>query len=183
MTALAAVPAVTQGADELLRRAQGGDHDAFAALIEEHEAMVFSIARGFFDDRTRAEEIAQEVFLQLFRFVGEIESAAHLTFWLRQVTSRRCIDASRRAKFRVVVPLENAGPLAAANEVRDPLFDRRVRQEIAALPEMQRVVLTLRYQEDLDPSEICRIVGKPVNTVKSILHRALQSLRETLGDS
>ena len=54
---------------------------------------------------------------------------------------------------------------------------------MASLSEqLARWVLTLRYQEDLDPSDICRIVGKPVNTVKSILHRALQSLRETLGD-
>ena len=47
---------------------------------------------------------------------------------------------------------------------------------------MQRVILTLRYQEDLDPSEICRIVDMPVNTVKSHLHRALQSLRRQLGE-
>jgi RNA polymerase sigma-70 factor (ECF subfamily) len=182
MTALAPVPAPVDEASEL-RRAQRGDHDAFAALIEEHEGMVYSIARTFFDDRTRAEEIAQEVFLQLYRSLDELESAAHLLFWLRQVTSRRCIDATRRAKFRAVVPLDDAGPLAVHTEVRDPLFDRRVREQIAALPEMQRLILTLRYQEDLDPSDICRIVGKPVNTVKSILHRALQSLRETLGES
>jgi RNA polymerase sigma-70 factor (ECF subfamily) len=184
MTALAAVPALPVEANDevgsLLRRAREGDHDAFAALIEEHEAMVFSIARTFFDDRTRAEEIAQDVFLQLYRSLGELETPAHVLFWLRQVTSRRCIDATRRAKFRVAVPLDDAPPLAAPGELRDPLFDRRVRKEIAALPEMQRLVLTLRYQEDLDPSDICRIVGKPVNTVKSILHRALQSLREGL---
>jgi RNA polymerase sigma-70 factor, ECF subfamily len=51
---------------------------------------------------------------------------------------------------------------------------------IGELPDMQRAVVTLRYQEDLDPSEICRIVGVPVNTVKSHLHRALQSLRRKL---
>src|ERR1700704_6587444 len=92
MTALAPVPALADETGELLRRAQRGDHDAFAMLIEEHEGMVFSIARTFFDDRTRAEEIAQEVFLQLYRCLDELESAAHVLFWLRQVTSRRCID-------------------------------------------------------------------------------------------
>lgn len=180
MTALAPAPPAADDAGETLRRAQQGDQDAFTVLVEENEAMVYSIARNFFDDRTRGEEIAQEVFLQLYRSLGELESASHIVFWLRQVTSRRCIDGARRAKFRVAVSLDDAGPLTAANETRDPLFDRRVRQEIAALPEMQRLVLTLRYQEDLDPSDICRIVGKPVNTVKSILHRALQSLRKTL---
>jgi RNA polymerase sigma-70 factor (ECF subfamily) len=135
MTALAPAPPVTDEAGETLRRAQQGDHDAFAALVEDHEAMVYSIARNFFD-RTRAEEIAQEVFLQLYRFLGELESASHVVFWLRQVTSRRCIDGARRAKFRMAVPLEHAGPLAATGETRDPLFDRLVRQEIAALPEI-----------------------------------------------
>ena len=61
-------------------------------------------------------------------------------------------------------------------------LDRKVRHLIAELPEHQRVIVTLRYQEDLDPSEICRIVNLPVNTVKSHLHRALQSLRKKLGD-
>ncbi len=180
---MAPVPAPVDDASDLLRQAQRGDHDAFAALIEEHEGMVYSIARTFFDDRSRAEEIAQEVFLQLYRSLGELESAAHVTFWLRQVTSRKCIDVTRRAKFRAVVPIDDVPSLAVPAAVSDPLFERRVREEIAALPEMQRLILTLRYQEDLDPSDICRIVGKPVNTVKSILHRALQSLRETLGDS
>ena len=64
-----------------LERARCGDHDAFAELIERYEAMVFSIAYHFFNDRTRAEEIAQDVFLQMFRSLGEIESDAHLLFW------------------------------------------------------------------------------------------------------
>src|ERR1051326_4055918 len=92
-----------------LERARGGDHDAFAELVSRHEAMVFSIVLHFFDDRTRAEEIAQEVFLQLYRSLGEIESDAHLLFWLRQVTSRRCIDGMRRGRVRLRWFVENAG--------------------------------------------------------------------------
>lgn len=183
MTALAQIRTTADGANDMLRRAREGDHDAFAGLIELHEAMVFSIARTFFNDRTRAEEIAQEVFLQLYRSLGSFDSAAHMLFWLRQVTARRCIDQARRTKLRMLVPLTHAETAPAPDsEPRDPLFDRQLRQQIAALPELQRLVLTLRYQEDLDPSDICRIVGKPVNTVKSILHRALQSLRNKLGD-
>lgn len=171
----------TAAGDDPLARAQAGDHDAFAALIEEHEAMVFSIALHFFGDRGRAEELAQEVFLQLFRSLGAIESASHLLFWLRQVTTRRCIDQIRKPRPRLV-SIDEMQHLPAAGEMRDALFDRRLRELIAGLPEMQRVVVTLRYQEDLDPSEICRIVNLPVNTVKSHLHRALQSLRKKLGE-
>jgi len=160
-------------------RAQSGDHDAFAELVGKHEAMVYSLAWNFFGDRSKAEEIAQDVFLQLYRHLESIESDSHLLFWLRQVTTRRCIDQLRRARFKIV-SLEHAEDVAASPRVADPLLDRRLKAMVQELPELQRAVVTLRYQEDLDPSEICGIVGMPVNTVKSHLHRALQALRRKL---
>ncbi len=172
MTAIAAEP---------LERARTGDHDGFAAIVAEHEAMVFSLAYHFFDDRSRAEEIGQDVFLQLFRNLDAIESAAHLKHWLRQVTTRRCIDVLRRSRFRAV-PLEEVEEIQSRDRTSDPFLDRKVRQLIAELPDIQRAVVTLRYQEDLDPTEIAGIVDMPVNTVKSHLHRALQSLRRKLGE-
>ncbi|HET8799344.1 MAG TPA: RNA polymerase sigma factor [Thermoanaerobaculia bacterium] len=165
--------------DSALIRAQRGDHDAFAELVSRHESMVFSLVIHFFGDRSRAEEVAQDVFLQLYRNLGTIESESHLLFWLRQVATRRCIDLARRSRLRAV-SLDDAAELPAHQRSRDPLLDRRLRTLVDELPEMQRAVLTLRYQEDLDPSEICRIVNLPVNTVKSHLHRALQSLRRKL---
>ncbi len=164
-----------------LERAQGGDHEAFAEIVERHESMVFSQAFHFFNDRGRAEEVAQDVFLQLYRSLGTIESDSHLVRWLRQVTGRRCIDSLRRTRLRAV-PLDELHEIEASTKPLDPFLDRKMRQLIAGLPDMQRLIVTLRYQEDLDPSEICSIVGMPVNTVKSHLHRALQSLRRQLGD-
>lgn len=164
-----------------LERAQAGDHEAFADIVSEHEAMVFSLGYHFFNDRSRAQEIAQDVFLQLYRSLGRIESAAHLTHWLRQVTTRRCIDQIRGTKLRAV-SLDDAGELAAHDKPADPFLSRRLREMIAGLPDLQRMVVTLRYQEDLDPSEICRMVNLPVNTVKSHLHRALVSLRRKMGE-
>ena len=164
-----------------LDRARTGDGDAFATIVGDHEAMVFSLAYHFFNDWSRAEEIAQDVFLQLYRKLADIESPSHLTHWLRQVTARRCIDQLRRTKLRAV-PLDAVEEVHANERPCDPLLDRRMRQLITELPDVQRVIVTLRYQEDLDPSEICRIVEMPVNTVKSHLHRALQSLRRKLGE-
>ncbi|MBV8519990.1 MAG: sigma-70 family RNA polymerase sigma factor [Acidobacteria bacterium] len=163
----------------VLARARGGDHDAFAELIETHEAMVYSVAWNFFGDRGKAEEIAQDVFLQLYRNLATIESESHLLFWLRQVATRRCIDVTRRSRLKAV-SLDDAGDLPAREHAADPLLDKRLRQLVGELPDVQRAVVTLRYQEDLDPAEICRIVGMPVNTVKSHLHRALQALRRKL---
>jgi RNA polymerase sigma-70 factor (ECF subfamily) len=179
---MTAIVAETADAPSALSRAQGGDHDAFAKLVEQHEAMVYSLAYHFFNDRGRAEEIAQDAFLQLYRNLSTIESEAHLLFWLRQVTTRRCIDVTRRTRLKAV-SLEDAGELHAAEKRSDVLFDRKMRALLDGLPDIQRVVVTLRYQEDLDPSDICQIVKLPVNTVKSHLHRALQSLRRRLGES
>lgn len=165
-----------------LRRAQGGEPDAFAQLVAEHESMVFGIGYHFTNDRSRAEELAQDVFLELYRHLGDIVSDAHLVGWLRQVASRRCIDLSRRPWWKKSVSIEAvAEPHVDAHAV-DPFRDRRLRALIAALPPLQRLVVTLRYQEELTPSEICDVAGLPVNTVKSHLHRALVTLRKGLGE-
>ncbi|HKB81522.1 MAG TPA: RNA polymerase sigma factor [Thermoanaerobaculia bacterium] len=167
--------------DDPLERAQLGDHDAFAALISGHQSIVFSIAWNFFGNRDRAEEIAQEVFLQLFRNLRNIESRQHLLFWLRQVTTRKCIDESRR-KVPPSIDIMDA-EIGVAAVVPDPFLRRRVRRLIDDLPPLQRLVLTLRYQEDLGPGDIGEIVGMPLNSVKSCLHRALLSLRRDLGET
>lgn len=172
---------IAEGPNDAVQMARGGDHDAFARLVETHESMVYGIIYTFLGNRDRADEIAQDVFLQFYRSLSEIESEAHALFWLRQVTSRRCIDEFRKRRLHLV-PFDDAGEIAGAASSPDPLRDRLLRRLVSELPEAQRIVVTLRYQEDLDPSDICRIVGMPVNTVKSHLQRALQSLRRKLGD-
>jgi RNA polymerase sigma-70 factor, ECF subfamily len=174
MTAIAAIER-----PDPLERARAGDHDAFGELVAANQAMVFSIAFHFFGDRDRAADIAQDIFLQLYRNLDSISTPAHLVHWLRQVATRRCIDEVRRVRLRAV-PLEEVSELAAADRPADPLLGRTLRRLIGALPEMQRLVVTLRYQEELGPEEISRIVGMRVNTVKSQLHRALQALRRKL---
>ena len=164
-----------------LERARAGCGDAFAEIVREHESMVFSLGYHFFNDRSRAQEIAQDVFLQLYRNLDRIQSPSHMTHWLRQVTTRRCIDQVRGTKLRAV-SLDDAGELAVPAKTADPFLSRRLRKMIAGLPDLQRMVVTLRYQEDLDPAEICKMVNLPVNTVKSHLHRALVSLRSKLGE-
>ena len=74
----------------------------FAGLVGQHQSMVFSIALHFLRDRPAAEELAQDVFLQLHHSMAELESADHVTFWLRRVTSHRCIDHARRRKMPAI---------------------------------------------------------------------------------
>ena len=85
---------------EALARAKQGDQAAFAELVREHQAMVYSLARYFLRDAAIAEDVAQEVFLHLYQNLTSIESPAHLKFWLRKVAGHRCIDYTRRQKAR-----------------------------------------------------------------------------------
>lgn len=141
--------------------------------------MVFSIAYHFLHDRALAEEIAQEVFLQLYKHLGSLESPAHVLYWLRRTTSNRCIDCVRRRKLAPQVTLDAVPePVAADPGPGDPILSRRLQQLVASLPEKQRMVVVLRYQEDLEPEEIARILHMPVGTVKSQLQRSLAMLRD-----
>ena len=149
----------------------------FDALVRQHQSMVFGMAVHFLRDRPAAEEVAQDVFVLLHRNLDTLQSPEHITFWLRKVTSHRCIDYARRHK-RPQISLEEAPELRVEAPRRDPLLARRLRQLVASLPEKARMVVILRYQEDLTPVEIASVLTMPVATVKSHLQRSLAMLRE-----
>lgn len=150
----------------------------FEQLIGEHQSMVFSLALRMTGDYGLAEEIAQDVFLELDRHLGKIESPLHALWWLRRVAMSRSADALRRRRVRGIDEWieidENHG--ARAEERPSPLSDRLDRL-LATLPEPLRAALILRYQEDLTPEEIAATLGAPLATVKSHLQRGLKLLR------
>ena len=150
----------------------------FAEIVREHQAMVFSIAYHFLHDRAAAEELAQDVFLQLYRSFGELESPGHVTHWLRRVASNRCIDQCRRQKLMPRIGLDQVAEPASPAVEPDPMLSRTLRQLVASLPEKWRALIVLKYQEDLENEEIARTLGMPVGTVKSQISRALDFLRE-----
>jgi RNA polymerase sigma-70 factor (ECF subfamily) len=167
--------------DELLFRARAGEAAAFAAIVRAHQRAIFSLALRMLSDWQRAEDLAQDVFLQLHRNLSAMQSPAHLAFWLRRVTMNRAIDQLRREPRLEGVPLEQAlvpGPEGES----DPLLQRRLRQLVARLAPAARAVVVLRYQEDLDPVDIARTLAMSLNTVKSHLKRSLATLRESIGE-
>jgi len=151
----------------------------FPEVVRTHQGRVFSIAYHFLHDRAVAEEIAQDVFLQLYRTLPSLESEAHVTAWLRKVTSHRCIDYARRR--RPDLALHEIPEPASETMPGDPLMARRLRRMVASLPPKARIVVVLRYQEELEPEEIAGMLGWRLNTVKSQLQRSLAMLREKLG--
>ncbi|HWC18943.1 MAG TPA: sigma-70 family RNA polymerase sigma factor [Terriglobales bacterium] len=153
------------------------DTEGFAELVREHQAMVFSIAFRFLRDRAVAEELAQDVFLKLHRELPKMESAEHVRYWLRKVITHRAMDYARSACRRHEVALEDVQEPAMAAGRSDPLLETALRKLVASLPAEARMVVVLRYQEEMEPHEIAETLGMSVATVKSRLRRSLVLLR------
>jgi RNA polymerase sigma-70 factor (ECF subfamily) len=150
----------------------------FEQLVDEHQSMVFSLAVRMTGDRGLAEEIAQDVFLELDRNLGKIESPLHARFWLRRVTMSRSADALRRNKVRGMdLWVEMEDNHAAAEEEPNSPLGARLERLLLTLPGPQRSAILLRYQEDLSPDEIAAALDAPLATVKSNLQRGLKLLR------
>jgi RNA polymerase sigma-70 factor (ECF subfamily) len=167
--------------DEWLIRARAGERAGLAALVHAHQRAVYSLALRMLGTREAAEDLAQEVFMELSTKLRSIESNAHLSFWLRRVTTHRAIDQLRR-RARVERPLLEAeeAMLLSPEEFHDPVLQRSLQTLLADLSPPARAVLLLRYQEDLDPVDIAKTLDMSVNTVKSHLKRSLDSLRQNL---
>jgi RNA polymerase sigma-70 factor (ECF subfamily) len=158
----------------------------FRRLVETHQRMVFSLALRVTGEHGTAEEVAQDAFLELYRAVETLESEDHVRFWLRRVTVHRATDALRRRAVRPEAAaeefLEEAhGPEVAdgagVNAALNSAIVARLEELLQALPEVMRVAVVLRYQEEMSPDEIAKLLGQPVATVKSHLQRGLQLLR------
>jgi RNA polymerase sigma-70 factor (ECF subfamily) len=166
--------------DSLLTQARAGDADAFAALVRAHQGSVYSIGLRMLSRRDAAEDLAQDVFLQLYRRLDDIESPEHLGFWLRRVASNLAIDWLRRLPYTRTEPLEDNDCVASPEQPADPLLDRELARLLRELSPQARAVMLLRYQEDRDVAEIGALLEMPVNTVKSHIKRSLTTLRSRM---
>jgi len=173
-----------QEVDSDLGAAAAGDRGAFTRLVRRHQARVYSLALRLTGRREDAEELAQDTFLRLHADLVRIRTDSHLQFWLYRTVTHRSIDRLRRLGRELpVMTVEAAASGSAAmtapavEEASDPLLARRLRELLLGLPAMARATVVLRYQEDLDPLEIARLLDVPINTVKSHLRRSLEWLR------
>jgi RNA polymerase sigma-70 factor (ECF subfamily) len=158
-----------------------GEPRTLVQAIRENQAMVFSIAYHSLRDYSLAEEVAQDVFLELHRRFDTFESPSHVRNWLRRVAANRCIDQSRRRKLRPQLGLDDVREPASPPPPGDPLLGALLGRLVASLPEKHRMVVILRYQEDLDPVEIAEALDMPLGTVRSHLRRSLEILRQKMA--
>jgi RNA polymerase sigma-70 factor (ECF subfamily) len=181
----------------LIRRLRSRDERAFRELIDAERDRVFNITYRMLGNRAEAEDVAQEVFISVFKTIDSFREESKLSTWLYRVTVNHCKNrikylARRHDRDRDELD-ESAHAQQTNGAVADPprhaqpdralagaQMEKLLQEAIANLDEDHRVVVVLRDVEDLSIEEICEITGLPDGTVKSRLHRARLVLRKRL---
>ncbi|HET7502201.1 MAG TPA: sigma-70 family RNA polymerase sigma factor [Kofleriaceae bacterium] len=179
----------------LLRRLRDRDERAFRELIDGHRDRVFNITFRMLGNRTEAEDVAQEVFITVFKTIDSFREESKFSTWLYRVTVNHCKnrikylarrhdrdrdeldETSHEANGAAGAPVRHVAPDRALEGAQ---LEVLLQEAIASLDDDQRVVVVLRDVEDLSIEEICEITGLPDGTVKSRLHRARAVLRKKL---
>jgi RNA polymerase sigma-70 factor (ECF subfamily) len=180
----------------LLRRLRDRDERAFVELIDEHRDRVFNITYRMLGNRAEAEDVAQEVFITVFKQIDNFRGDSKFSTWLYRVTVNHCknrIKYLSRRHSRDQDELDetsqqqnsavNGAPVRAKNPdkaLESMQMEKLLQEAIASLDDEQRAVVILRDVEDLSIEEICEITGLPDGTVKSRLHRARLVLRKKM---
>jgi RNA polymerase sigma-70 factor (ECF subfamily) len=173
--------------DELVAQCKDGNDDAFAALVTRYRARVFGMILRTVGDRTRAEDLAQDVFLRIHRGLAYFQGRAKFSTWAYRVTMNVCLQERQRPQ-RIEVPVEEPGDEDHAPRelgVTDSAFDRlelreRLEKALAQLPDNYRLLVAAHYLRDVQYEELAEAFGLPLGTVKTQLYRAKKQLREIM---
>ena len=164
----------------LVTAVRAGDEGAMAALYDRYSSIVYSVALRVLQDAGSAEDVLQDIFMQLWRNPGAFDSSrGNLAAWLAVITRNRSIDALRRRRPEsniqdVVVSVE----ADLASEAERSRAMGKVRSVLEAMPAAQRSALEMAYFEGLTHSEIAAKTGEPLGTIKTRIRTGLLLLRK-----
>jgi RNA polymerase sigma-70 factor (ECF subfamily) len=176
-----------QQLDSLVRGARGGDADAFAGLFEYFHGPVYRYLLARLGNRSEAEDMASEVFVEAARRVRDFDGGgAAFAGWLFTIARNDLFDRGRALSRRVVEPVSNPPDFETEPDPADSVLDRldadRVRKAMDQLTEEQREVVLLKFASGLSNEETAAAIGKPIGAVKSLQHRGLAALRRVLEE-
>lgn len=186
---------------QLFLQVQQGDRAAFDELMRRFEGKVLGLVHRYVGPRGDAEDVAQEVFLKVYRARKSFEPRARFSTWLYRITVNLCLNdirgrgAAKRALGSVShsAPAGRDGEGSLAPTIRDERLDApsdaaargeegcEVRRAIAALPEAQRIALVLNRYEEMSYDDLASVLGLTVPAVKSLLFRARENVKKTLA--
>lgn len=180
---------------ELMLRVKRGDMEAFAVLVEKYKQPVMNLVYRALPDPTEAEDLAQNVFIQVHKSAHRYKPSAKFSTWLFTIARNLCLNEIRRRTRHPAESLDQqdaTGDGDVARQVadirhRDPgdlllknELESKVEEAIRALPAKQRIALLLCREEELSYEEIARVLGRSVSATKSLIHRARETLKARL---
>jgi len=179
----------------LMLRVKEGDSAAFAELVDRYKQPIMNLVARMLHDPAEAEDIAQNVFVQVYRFADRYEASARFTTWLFTIARNLCLNELRRRSRR---PAESLDALSAEQPGHTPVqvedrhsssppdnllraeLERKVEEAISQLPENQRLALLLCRQDELSYEEMAEVLGCSVSATKSLIHRGRETLKQKL---
>lgn len=170
-----------------------GDQFAFKELVEKYQTMVINTCIGFLHDKQDAEDISQEVFIDVFASLRKFRKEAKLSTWMYRIAVNKSLNFLRSKKRRQwlqnledvlgMIRQDHKQPI----EMSNPAIDLEMKEEalllnnaINSLSENQRIAFTLNKYEDLSYTEIADIMGISLSSVESLIHRAKLNLQQKL---
>lgn len=180
---LAMVPAADEGDSSLIARATAGDLAAARALYDRHAARIYRLAYRMCGDRDLAGDLTQDVFVRVFRQLGQFRGESAFTTWLHRVAVTTCLNTLRKVKrFRGrEVDLDDAQDHGVQAPDRDPVLHAALTTAIEGLPDSLRIALVMHAIEGYTHVEIAAALGIAEGTSKSRVFEARAKLRELLA--
>ena len=179
--------------NQRIKQVLKGDHDAFGEIVELFKDKIFHLCYRMLGNRHEAEDMAQEAFVRAFVNIQSFNQSRKFSTWLYRIATNVCIDRIRKKKpdffldaevsgtdgltLYSQIPSEGKAPEA---EIETLELQEVVQREISRLPDIYRVVIVLRYMDDLSLKEISEILEMPLGTVKTRIHRGREALRKQL---
>jgi RNA polymerase sigma-70 factor, ECF subfamily len=179
--------ATAAGERALVERCRAGDEGAFQELVDRYKDLVFALIVRTVQDRSRAEDLAQEVFLRVHRGLPFFRGEARLSTWIYRIVANVCVQDHARAPR--TVSLDAMSETASRAAVLPSATDRhsgdlelrdRLEKAIARLPANYRLLVAAHYLQGIQYEELAEALELPLGTVKTQLHRAKQQLRRML---
>lgn len=172
--------------DELVERCRAGDESAFAELVDRHKRPVFALIGRLAPDQGQVEDLAQEVFIRVYRGLPYFRGAARLSTWIYRIVVNLCSEArTRRRPMASLDDTDEHGRKTHEPGAHDPAyreleFRDRLEKAMAELPENYRVLVAAHYLDDVKYEDLAEALDLPLGTVKTHLHRAKRQLRQIL---
>jgi RNA polymerase sigma-70 factor (ECF subfamily) len=165
----------------LVERCRAGDDDAFRELVDRYKDLVFALIARTVQDRGRAEDLAQEVFLRVHRGLPYFRGEARLSTWIYRIVANVCVQEHGRPR---AVSLDDdrtkVQPSAADRQFGDLELRDRLEKAIARLPANYRLLVAAHYLDGVQYEELAEALQLPLGTLKTQLYRAKQQLRRLL---